>query len=73
MSLCQPDYLQQVISNVHSKSIIESFPSKVHMTKLTNKNEIIKNKTLGSFHLISPKMYNKSVYIAFSAHSMFLE
>ena len=66
-------HLKQVISNVHSKSIIESFPPVVHMTKLTNKNEIIKNKTLGSIHLISPKMYNKSVYITFSAHSMFLE
>ena len=66
-------HLKQVISNVHSKRIIESFPPKVHMTKLTNKNEIIKNKTLGSIHLISPKMYNKGVYIAFSAHSVFLE
>ena len=73
MSLCQPDYLKQVISNVHSKSIIESFPPVVHMTKLTNKNEIIKNKTLGSIHLISPKMYNKNIYVKFSAQSVFLE
>ena len=66
-------HLKQVIGNVHRKSIIESFPPKVYMTKLTNKNEIIKNKTLGSIHLISPKMYNKSAYIAFSADSVFLE
>ena len=46
---------------VHSKGIIESFPPKVHMTKLTNKNEIVKNKTFGSIQLISPKLYNKSV------------
>ena len=66
-------HLAQVISNVHSKSIIESFSPNVHMTKLSNKNEIIKNKTSGNIHLISPKMYNKSVYIAFSAHCVFLE
>jgi hypothetical protein len=73
MSLCQPDYQKQVIGNVHSKSIIENFPPVVHMTKLTNKNEIVKNKTLGSIHLISSNMYNKSVDIKFSAHSVFLE
>jgi hypothetical protein len=56
-------HLKLIISNVHSKSIIESFPPKVHMTKLTNKNEIANIKTLGSIHLISLKMYNKSVYI----------
>jgi hypothetical protein len=66
-------HLAQVISNVHSKSIIESFPPKVHMTKLTNKNEFVKNKTLGSIHLKSPKMYNKSVNIKYSAQSVFLE
>ena len=56
-------HLKQVISNVHNKSIIESFPPVLHMTKLTNKNEIVKNKTLGSIYLISPKMYKRKVYI----------
>jgi hypothetical protein len=50
---------------------MKDIPHKVHMTKPTNTNEIIKNKTLGSIHLISPKMYNKSVDIQFSAHSVF--
>jgi len=41
--------LKQVYNNVHNKRIIESFPPKVHMTKLTNKNEIGKYKTLGEY------------------------
>ena len=65
--------LKQVKNNVHSKRIIERFPPKVHMTKLTNKNEIVKNKTLGNVHLISSQMYNKGVYIKLGAHSVFLE
>ena len=48
-------YLKQVKNNVRSKRIIESFPSKVHMTKLINMNEIVKNNILGkhSFDIIT--------------------
>ena len=47
----RPSLDPPLIMDIRKETTIESFPPEVHMNKLSNLNEIVKDKTLGSIYL----------------------